>query len=69
MQAPRARFLTKVYHPNVCPNGAIHADIFGGFWSPAITLEVCMYTPRYTLARLTGASIAFGVGPALGAKS
>ncbi|KAF8241433.1 UBC-like protein [Wilcoxina mikolae CBS 423.85] len=38
----KVSFLTKVYHPNVCFNGAIHADIFGGFWSPAITLEVLL---------------------------
>lgn len=39
MEAPKIRFLTKIYHPNVDKLGRICLDILKDKWSPAIQIR------------------------------
>jgi ubiquitin-protein ligase len=39
MKPPKAKFVGKIWHPNVGQNGDICLDVLQNMWSPALTLE------------------------------
>ena len=50
-EAPKMRFITKVWHPNVSSaNGAICLDILKDQWSPALSIKTAMLSLQALLS-------------------
>lgn len=50
MAAPRLRFLTKVYHPNIDRLGRICLDVLKNHWSPAMQIRTILLSVQALLA-------------------